>query len=173
MITWSESLGHLVGCDEGANGNSSRKTFGKRYNIRLYSVLLIRKKCSRTAHAALNFIEYETSIIFITESPDFLVIVIRRYIYTAFSLYGFQHYRAGFFTHELFKSIYISEIHVIKAFNQWSIALVVMRLTCSRQRCIGSSVKTHICRDNLNLFRIFVPCVFAGKLYCTLICLSS
>ena len=145
MVSRLKCFGYLVACDKCSNGNTASQALCKSYNIRLNAVLLIGEELAGSAHAALNLIKNQQSIVLVTESTYLLEILLIRNMYSTLALYGFQHNCSGFFTHHALKGLYVVVVNIVKALRQWTEALVVMWLSCCCKCGNGSAMEAHVC----------------------------
>ena len=82
--------------DKSADRNAAAQSLCRCHYIRQDSVVLIGKHLSGPAHAALDFIQNQKHIFFITDFPDFLNKFFFPRINAAFTLNGFKKNRTGF-----------------------------------------------------------------------------
>ena len=164
MISCVEGCCYFVSSNKGADRYTASQALGQSYHIRLNAEIFISKELAASAHAALDFVKNQHSIVLVAKLTHLLHIFYIRNMDTALALNRLQHNSSSLVTHKLFQSLNIIIRHIIKASWQWTKALMIFWLASSSQRSNSTAVEAVNSRDNLRFVSINAMGIFTSNL---------
>lgn len=130
MATGAEEAGVLLSDPEGADGEAAAHAFGPRDGVGLESrgdgIVAVEVACS--SEAALDFIEKEEEVVFLSEGGEAFQELLRGDVDSAFALDGFDEEGDGFVVEGRFDGLEIIEIDVFEAGEERIKAIVDLGL---------------------------------------------
>ena len=163
--------------NKSAYRNTAAQSLGAGHNIRLYTVILPCKICSRTSHTALYLVKNQNQVFFIAKSSQPLQKSRICRINSAFPLNHLCENGAGFVCDLGFYTFQIIKIRKFHAADQWLKGFPVMSGPGNRKSSHAPSVEGMVHgNDLISLPVILRAGVFPGSLqrslygFCTAVC---
>lgn len=177
MITSLDMVTHIVIDNSGTNWETIAQCFGGGHNIRvtLLGITTVSPESACSSEAALDLVEYKDGTDFCAALSQSNKELRCRYVYSSFSLDGFNNDAACCVCYQLIDSVDIVELSVPEARNhrrEWSL---IFWVRCCAQTSHGTAVERVVERNKLILVFVWRNrfAHFARKLNGSLVCLGT